>query len=100
LAWQGDRHHISFSISNEFAGVVVRFVATRNGGFLEVRDVRHGLDVRLDALELEALTRLTADDRAVLVDPSRPGLAKPSASSLRYDEEEEADSFDSGFDLF
>jgi hypothetical protein len=91
----------SFSISNEFAGVVVRYVATRNGGFLEVRDVRHGLDVRLDALELEALTRLTAEDRAVLVDPSWPGLAKPSVPSLRYGgEEEEPESFDSGFDLF
>jgi hypothetical protein len=93
---------LSISISNEFAGVVVRLVETCNGnGILEIRDVRHGLDVRLDALELEALTRLTADDRAVLVDPSRPGITKPTASAMRYDvNDEEAADFESGFDLF
>lgn len=45
-----------FTISNEFAQVEVRRVATRNGERLEVRDRETGSAIRLDALELESLT--------------------------------------------
>jgi hypothetical protein len=43
-------------ISNEFAAIAVRRVATRNGERLEIRSLGHDRAVRLDALALEALT--------------------------------------------
>jgi hypothetical protein len=43
-------------IANEFAEVVVRKVLTRNGARLEIRSPKGGYRVRLDALELEALS--------------------------------------------
>jgi hypothetical protein len=43
-------------IANEFAEVEVRKVHTRNGVRLEIRSPRAGYVVRLDALELEALS--------------------------------------------
>lgn len=43
-------------IANEFAEVVVRKVHTRNGARLEIRSPRRGYTVRLDAVELEALS--------------------------------------------
>lgn len=43
-------------IANEFAGVVVRKVATRNGERLEIRSLSQDRAIRLDALALEALT--------------------------------------------
>jgi hypothetical protein len=46
----------SITVSNEFAAVVVRKVATRNGERLEIRSMGHDQAVRLDALALEALT--------------------------------------------
>lgn len=46
----------SIVVSNEFAAVVVRKVATRNGERLEIRSMGHDQAVRLDALALEALT--------------------------------------------
>lgn len=43
-------------ISNEFTSVEVRRVTTRNGELLEVRSLKLGFVVRLDPLELEALS--------------------------------------------
>lgn len=43
-------------VSNEFAAVLVRKVATRNGERLEIRSLGQERSVRLDALALEALT--------------------------------------------
>lgn len=44
------------TVSNEFAAVAVRKVATRNGERLEIRSLGHERAIRLDALALEALT--------------------------------------------
>jgi hypothetical protein len=43
-------------IANEFAEVEVRKVKTRNGVRLEIRSPKLGYRVRLDSLELEALS--------------------------------------------
>lgn len=43
-------------IANEFAAVMVRKIATRNGERLEIRSIGKGTFVRLDAIALEALT--------------------------------------------
>ena len=43
-------------ISNEFASVDVRKVATRNGERLQIRSLGKQTSVRLDAIALEALT--------------------------------------------
>jgi len=43
-------------ISNEFASVEVRKVATRNGERLQIRSLGKQTSVRLDAIALEALT--------------------------------------------
>jgi hypothetical protein len=43
-------------VANEFAAVVVRKVATRNGERLEIRSLGKDTVVRLDAIALEALT--------------------------------------------
>ncbi len=51
-----DAHEPTIIVSNEFAAVAVRKVATRNGERLEIRSLSHEHAVRLDALALEALT--------------------------------------------
>lgn len=43
-------------VANEFADVVVRRVATRNGMRLEIWSPRRGTRVHLDAVELDSLT--------------------------------------------
>jgi hypothetical protein len=43
-------------VSNEFAAVRVRKVATRNGERLEIRSLGHDHAIQLDAIALEALT--------------------------------------------
>jgi hypothetical protein len=48
--------HGELVIANEFAAVVVRKVATRNGERLEIRSLGKDTSVRLDAIALEALT--------------------------------------------
>lgn len=62
-------------VSNEFATVDVRLRHMANGVVLELVDPQTGNRIRLDALEVEALTRLTIAQRGELVDPSaaRPG---------------------------
>jgi len=59
---------------NEFAQVDVWPVVVPGGSLLMVHDVKRGTAILLDALELEALTRLSHEDFAVLVDPSFAGL--------------------------
>jgi hypothetical protein len=69
-------------VSNEFATVDVRLRHMANGVVLELNDPQSGNGIRLDALELEALTRLTIAQRGGLVDPSaaRPG-GEPAGES-------------------
>ena len=52
----GHEEEPAIIVSNEFAAVTVRKVATRNGERLEIRSLGHDQAVRLDALALEALT--------------------------------------------
>lgn len=47
-----------FGIANEFTGVVVRKVATRNGERLELTVPRHGYRTLLDAMQLEIISTL------------------------------------------
>lgn len=56
-------------IRNEFAMVEVSVVAGASGPMLALRDVPGGVSVRLDALELEGLCWLTAEQRRQLLDP-------------------------------
>ncbi|WP_209307755.1 hypothetical protein [Geodermatophilus sp. DF01-2] len=51
-----EAHEPAIIVSNEFASVAIRKVATRNGERLEIRSMGHEHTVRLDALALEALT--------------------------------------------
>lgn len=48
-------------VVNEFADVTLRIVQTRNGERLEISSPRRGTSIRLDAVELEALTWQTSD---------------------------------------
>lgn len=51
-----ERETPSIVVSNEFASVAIRKVATRNGERLEIRSLGNERVVRLDAIVLEALT--------------------------------------------
>lgn len=51
----------SMWLSNEFADVIVRMVQTGNGERLEISSPRRGTTIRLDPVELEALTWQTTD---------------------------------------
>ena len=51
-----DRVEGELTIGNEFTGVRVRKVRTRNGEVLEIASMRVDHSVRLDALVLESLT--------------------------------------------
>jgi hypothetical protein len=61
-----------FRVQNEFASVGIELDAS--GCYLHITDLRSGVAVTLDPLELEALTRLGPDDRRSMVDPSFLGL--------------------------
>ena len=50
------REDAPIEITNEFARVVVRRVATRNGARLEIFSPRLGYRIHLDAMALESLT--------------------------------------------
>lgn len=54
-------------IENEFAAADIEIVEVPNGWVLRVTDARTGISTELDALEVEALTRLDRDDRKALV---------------------------------
>lgn len=67
-------------VSNEFAVVDVEVQPTHGGTVLHIRDLQTGTAIALDALELEALTRLRHADFGRLVDPSFEGL-EPDAGN-------------------
>ena len=46
----------SLRLSNEFADVILRIVATGNGERLEITSPRRGTSIRVDPVVLEALT--------------------------------------------
>ncbi|MGB8408126.1 MAG: dihydrodiol dehydrogenase [Mycobacterium sp.] len=65
-------------LSNEFADVVLRVVSTGNGERLEISSTRRGTSIRLDPVELEALTWQTTDTFTQMLEgsigPSRPEI--------------------------
>ena len=63
---------IRFRVQNEFASVGVEL--DESGVYLHITDLRSGVGVSLDPLELEAITRLGPSDRRSMVDPSFLGL--------------------------
>lgn len=54
-------------IANEFTGVLVRKVRTRNGERLEVTTPKHGYRVLLDAMQLEIVSTLTPETFTELI---------------------------------
>lgn len=80
-SWSADD---AIVISNEFAAVVVRKVATRNGERLEIRSISHEQSIQLDAIALEALTWSTPIEVGLGLetplgpDPSQVETAFPS----------------------
>lgn len=71
-----------FSVVNEFAGVTVRKVMTRNGQRLEVRAPLKESVVRLDAVVLEALTYHSPEDFSSMLDVTL-GAHEPSRAEAR-----------------
>lgn len=67
----GERRRPRTRVANEFAAVDIALRDVHNGVVLELTDPQSGARIWLDALETEALTRLTPADRRELVDPSR-----------------------------
>jgi len=59
-------------IRNEFAMVEVVRDDSAHDPRLLIRDMQSGDTVQLDALELEALTRISHGDLRPLLDPSNP----------------------------
>jgi hypothetical protein len=57
----------TYRISSEFAIVTVAVVETPSGTVLEIRSEQSGRSIRLDALELEALTGIDHRDLDVFV---------------------------------
>lgn len=51
----------SFGVANEFTGVVVRKVMTRNGERLELTTPKFGYRVLLDAMQLEVISTLAPE---------------------------------------
>jgi hypothetical protein len=65
-------------IANEFAGVCVRKVMTRNGARLEITATRRELTVHLDPIVLEALTWQTPESLSLLLEtPLEPLRRRP-----------------------
>jgi len=56
-------------VRSEFAIVEVDLVATHAGGLLRITDLAGGATATFDALELEGLCALGADDRERLASP-------------------------------
>jgi hypothetical protein len=66
----------AFRIRNEFAAVDVSVEDVPWGVVLSLTDARTGMSVRLDPLEVEALTTLSPQDREVLVNRSAGTLRR------------------------
>jgi hypothetical protein len=72
-----DDRRIRFRVQNEFASVGIELDAS--GAYLHITDLRSGVGVSLDPLELEAITRFGPGDRRSMVDPSFLGLGSDGA---------------------
>jgi hypothetical protein len=82
-----DGHEPTIVVSNEFAAVTVRKVATRNGERLEIRSMGHDQAIKLDALALEALTWSTPLEVGKgLETPHGPDPSQPHAAPDQADE--------------
>lgn len=64
-------------IQNEYATADLNLVQVPWGMLLEIRDAKTGITVQLDALEVEALTGLTMEEREALVYRSGGALSRP-----------------------
>lgn len=65
-------------VRNEFAVVELSVLHGRTGDRVQIRDVETGTIIELDALELEALSRVAHEDFGPLIvdrNPSEPGEA-------------------------
>jgi hypothetical protein len=80
-----------FRVANEFAAVDVRRREVPWGVVLELTDARTGLTVRLDALEVEALTSLDRSEREALIYRSAGPLRRGAAPQGPPEEPEEPD---------
>jgi hypothetical protein len=65
-------------VANEFAGVRVRKVTTRNGARLEITATRRELTVYLDPTVLEALTWQTPESLSLLLETPLEPLRRRS----------------------
>jgi hypothetical protein len=65
-------------IANEFAGVRLRKVLTRNGARLEITAPRRELTVYVDSTVLEALTWQTPESLSLLLENPLEPLRRPS----------------------
>jgi hypothetical protein len=80
-----------FRVATEFAAVDVRRREVPWGVVLELTDARTGLTVRLDALEVEALTSLDRSEREALIYRSAGPLRRGAAPQGPPEEPEEPD---------
>ncbi|KWX25981.1 dihydrodiol dehydrogenase [Mycolicibacterium wolinskyi] len=77
-------------LSNEFADVVLEVVSTGNGERLQITSPRRGTSIRLDPVELEALTWQTTDTFTRMLEgsigPSRTEFGVAEPDFVRSDE--------------
>lgn len=78
---EATRAMTKFRVRNEFAAVDVSLEEVPWGTVLSLTDARTGLNIRLDALEVEALTTLSRRDLEVLVNRSAGGLRRSRLST-------------------
>lgn len=76
----GDGGRRRFRLANEFATVDIELCPVPHGAVLQVTDARTGISVRLDALEVQALTGLDRRDLDELVNWSAGGLRRIGAT--------------------
>jgi hypothetical protein len=67
-AEDGLRFGDGFPVTNEFGVAYVRKVRTRNGERLEISSPRLGYKIRLDALQLEALSWQRSESLSALLE--------------------------------
>ena len=70
-------------IANEFTGVVIRKVLTRNGERLEVVTPKSGYRVLLDAMQLEIISTLTPEAFTELIARRLGSHEDPDAGTAR-----------------
>lgn len=79
-----------FGVANEFTGVVVRKVVTRNGERLELTVPKYGYRTLLDAMQLEIISTLSPEEFSELFarrlgshEPPRPDEASGPGQASR-----------------